>query len=250
MKITLLIPRLFLASVAIFVTLGSTISTAQADTIAVSYDFNEDPTSKLPVSAKTLFYELLWSSGDPLNTAEHELFHAIGFTINYSLFAAHVQPALTPPLINAGDRPFTENTDGSGDVLALLTPTTTHVDPDAGEINGRDQADSIMRPDLVNGQRLSDWEAAILNTAFDWESRNIKINVVYATPFTDAQKASITGAVTAVQTLFGSDGTGSVFTWTVSVVPEPSSFALLGVGTILLVGMNRRAILKKHDGSR
>lgn len=225
----------------------SWFNACQAATVAVTSDFTENG-SNLPTSASTLFNEPTWSNGDPLDTAEHELFHAIGFTIAYTNFAAHVQAPIAVGNPNAGDRPFTLNTNGTGGTLALLTPADdgTHVDPAAGVVNGRNQNLSIMQPSLVNGQRINAWEAQILNAAFGWDTRNIKINVVYATTFTAAQKTNITDAVTAVQNIFGSNGTGSVFTWTVSVasVPEPSSIALVGLGSVLIVGANRRRRLK------
>lgn len=220
---------------------GPVLSRSSAATVAATSNFHETA-AKLPDSASTAFYEPLWSNGDPLNTAEHELFHAIGFTVAYTNFASHVQAAIAAGNPNAGDRPFNSKTDGTGTTLALLTPASdgTHVDPGAGTVNGRNQNLSIMQPNLVNGQRLAAWEAQILNSAFAWDTLNIQIKVVYATAFTNAQKTSITGAVDAVQTLFGSNGTGTVFTWTVSVVPEPSSYVMMTIALVTIVGIQCR----------
>jgi len=218
--------------VAVVVILASGAA-ASAQTIASTGPFNEDPTSKMPTSSTTTFFDPLWTGfgSDPLDTAQHELFHAIGFTVNYTLFNNRV-------FNNAGTREFRKASDAS--VMAKLTATTTHVDDTAGVVRGLDQKNSIMRPDLKVGQRLQQWDADILNEAFGWNTKNIKINVTFQGTWPANLKPYVNQAVTDVQTLFGSDGSGSAFAWTVVYsVPAPSTGVMLLAG-IACAGRRRR----------
>jgi hypothetical protein len=117
-------------------------------------------------------------------------------------------------------------------LLAILVPPDqgTHVDPNAGVVNGFNQRDSVMRPDQVVGQRMGNFERDILDAAFAWTGRNLRINVVFRGQWTQQQRNAINDAVNSAQRLFGSDGSGHKFTWT--VIPEPSSMMamLMGIG--------------------
>lgn len=191
----------------------------------------------MPVSATTTFFEPVWGNGDPENTAHHELLHAIGFTVLYDRFDDHVFP-------DGGKRKFTENTDGSGDILGKLVSASlgTHIDPAAGFVNGTDQADSIMQPALVFGQRMGSFERAMLDAAFDWSNVNIDIAVVFAGPgWTDTLKDFADAAVADAHALFGSDESGHDFTWTVqiTVVPLPGGIWLFISAVGVLGGLRK-----------
>ena len=206
---------------------------ARAAVIASTGSYNEQANgARLPTSARTDFFNPLWESGDPLNTAQHELFHAIGFTTGYTNFRAH-------DFTQGGTRNFREKTDGTGIIFAVLMSDSNHTDPNAGVVNGRDQKDDIMQPSLVNGQRLVAWDAKILDAAYGWTGRNLNITPTYLGTWTDAQKKYITDAISAVKTLFGSDGTGSAFSWTVNLTPAPGSMALAGMGLVFAARRRR-----------
>jgi hypothetical protein len=204
-----------------------------ADTIASTGSYVEQANgARLPVSARTDFNNPLWEAGDPLNTAEHELFHAIGFTTGYTNFRAH-------DFTQGGQRNFRANADGTGTILAVLMATSNHTDPNAGVVNGRDQANDIMQPDQVAGQRLAAWDAQILDAAYAWTGRNLNITPTFIGTWNASQRQYITDAIAAARTLFGSDGTGSNFAWTVSLVPAPSGLLPLGVGLVFAARRRR-----------
>jgi hypothetical protein len=195
---------------------------AQGET-ASTFDFTADRNG-LPISATTEFFNP-GANPDLTNTAHHELLHAIGFTIAYDLFNNRV----TPRNDGTGRRNFRN---AGGTLLAILVPPDqgTHVDPNAGVVNGFDQSNSVMRPDQVVGQRMGNFERDILDAAFAWTGRNLRINVVFRGQWTQQQRNAINDAVNSAQRLFGSDGSGHKFTWT--VIPEPSSMMamLMGIG--------------------
>jgi hypothetical protein len=204
--------------------LAGAVTTAETDS------FTQNG-AQLPISARTLFYDGVWNTSDPQNTAEHELLHAIGFTINYSLFNAHV-------FTQAGDRNYRQNTDGTGTILGILTASTTHLD--AGRTtpapDNYNQANDIMRPDKVDNQRAGQKDKAILNNAFNWTALgglSITVNVS-GTPFAAADMTAINAAVTDIQDLFVQGANPKAFTWTVVNVPEPGGMTLvvLGLGLI------------------
>jgi hypothetical protein len=186
----------------------------------------------IPISATSQFFDI-GLNPDLVNTAQHELLHSIGFVTAYSRFSALVSDRGD----GTGRRDFR---DADGNLLAILVPPALgpHVDPDAGIVRGFDQANSIMRRDQVVGQRMSFFERDILDAAFGWTGRNLRINVIFVGQWTPSQRDAVFEAVAAAQQLFNSDGTGHEFTWT--VVPEPSSLMALLVGGAALGLIRRR----------
>ncbi|WP_315783342.1 MULTISPECIES: hypothetical protein [unclassified Bradyrhizobium] len=181
---------------------------ASAETVAETSNFTTD-TNKIPVSASTKFFLPIWTDGDATRTAHHELLHATGFAAGYSKFSVHVD----------GDRNFRESASATGTIFATLTPANqgTHIDPGAGTVNGHDQSTSVMGPKRVTGQRMGPQEKSVLNAAVDWSSKNINIVVSYKGTWSTEQKKHIENAVSSAKTLFGSNGSGHKFTWTVEM---------------------------------
>lgn len=208
-----------------------------ADTLAITYNFRAN-NDGLPVSARTDFFDM-GANPDLTNTAHHELLHAIGFTIAYNRFSNHVRNRDD----NTGRRNFFRDPNDANTLLAILTHPDegTHVDPNE-TVNNFNQANSIMRPTQVAGQRMGNFERDILNAAFGWTGRNLRINVEFRGTWTNEQRAAINDAVQAAQRLFNSDGTGHKFTWT--VVPEPSSMAALAIGIAVSSCLARRRTRK------
>ena len=171
--------------------------------------------SKVPTSASTKFFIPLWTSADGIGDgtfmAHHMLLHAIGFSTKYDKFRQHVD----------GNRNFRQADDASGTILAKLTrvPYGEHIDPDAGTVNGFDQSASVMRPDRVTGLGLlmGGQEKSVLNAAIDWSSKNINITVKYVGLWNPKQRSYIDNAVNSAKMLFGSNGSGHGFTWTVEL---------------------------------
>jgi hypothetical protein len=196
---------------------------AQEET-AITFGFTADRNG-LPISATTEFFNL-GANPDLTNTAHHELLHAIGFTTRYNLFNQRVRPRND----GTGRRDFWNADDTL--LLAILVPLDqgTHVDPNAGVVNGFNQRDSVMRPDQVVGQRMGNFERDILDAAFAWTGRNLRITVEFRGQWTQQQRDAINDAVNSAQRLFGSNGSGHEFKWT--VIPEPSSMMamLMGIG--------------------
>lgn len=186
----------------------ASMNVAKAQTIAETSNFAQNG-DKIPTGATTRFFVPVWTSGDATNTAHHELLHAIGFSISYDKFKTHVD----------GSRNFREAAGATGTILAKLTPANqgTHIDPGAGTVNGYDQSESVMQPNRVTGQRMGAQEKSVEDAAFDWSSKNINITVSYSGSWTATQKSHIENAVAAAKTLFGSNGSGSRFTWTVEI---------------------------------
>jgi hypothetical protein len=195
---------------------------AQEET-AITFGFTADRNG-LPISATTEFFNP-GANPDLTNTAHHELLHAIGFTTVYNLFNQRVKPRND----STGRRNFVAADNRT--VLAILVPPDqgTHVDPNA-VVNGFNQRDSVMRPDQVVGQRMGNFERDILDAAFAWTGRNLRITVEFRGQWTQQQRNAINDAVNSAQRLFSSDGSGHRFTWT--VIPEPSSMMamLMGIG--------------------
>jgi hypothetical protein len=188
-------------------TASPALSQAEADT---SYS-KEDPGTGNPTSATTTFHLPIWTTGDTTTSAQHELLHAIGFSIGYTRFAANVDTN------DDNSRDFHDNPANLSTLLAKLTPASlgTHVDPGAGIVDGFDQSQSVMQPTDVAGLRMDGQEKAVLDAAFAWSIKNINIQVIFLGNFTDDQRLVIQSAVAAATSLFGSDSSGLTFTWTV-----------------------------------
>ena len=142
----------------------------KAQEIAATGNFSSD-SGGTPTSATTTFHLPIWTQGDATNTAHHELLHAIGFAAAYDYFQAHVNDR----------REFCDTPTDPCTVLGKLTPASdgTHIDPDAGVVNGFDQSQSVMQPTRVDGLRMDGQEKSILSSAFSWPSKKIKITVNY-----------------------------------------------------------------------
>jgi hypothetical protein len=201
----------------------------------------------LPVSARTEFpddFDLMANNPDPLNTAEHELFHSIGFTRNYPRFNAKLinTPGRGANGIPAGSQSYSTNGMANG-ILMVLTPLGqggNHADPAATgaapwPATGYNQNMDIMQPNQVVGTRLNANDAAVLNDAFGWMASGIRINVVNIGGTLDGTDlAIINNAVAAVNVFYPVRANSPVFTWSVAevTVPEPATWAtmLLGIG--------------------
>ena len=212
----------------------------------------------LPVSARTDFpddFDLAANNADPLNTAEHELFHAIGFTVAYTNFANRLiaTPGAGAGGIPAGSRSFSTNGAANG-ILMVITPValTTHADPGATgaapwPATGYNQANDIMQPNQVVGSRLNANDAAVLDSAFGWIASGIQINVVNVGGTLDAADLMIiNNAVAAVNAFYPVRKNAPVFTWSVAEVvlkggaPEPATWVTMLVGIGLVGGALRR----------
>ncbi|HYL93916.1 MAG TPA: PEP-CTERM sorting domain-containing protein [Alphaproteobacteria bacterium] len=212
-----------------------------------------------PVSANTDFYEGVWDvpSGDMLNTATHELLHAIGFASLYNNWLADVYntPGRGANGIPANSAVF--STDGTvGGILLVLVgndsnANMSHADPNATgagfwPATGYNQTNDIMQPNLKLGAVVSAADKNALNAAFSWSTVGLRIAVNYNnfptdTPAEVAEKNAVDQAVTDIQNLFGNIPQNPDFTWTVTEVPEPASCALLGLGLMLALARFRRA---------
>lgn len=202
----------------------------------------------LPMSARTEFPEDFDASNpDPLNTAEHELFHAIGFAVAYPRFDAKLiaTPGAGAMGIPAGSRSYSTNKMANGILMVLVPDDGTHTDPAATgaapwPATGYNQAKDIMQPTQVKDTRLNANDAAVLNDAFGWTASGIKINIVNVGGTLDATDlAIINNAVAAVNAFYPVKMNSPVFTWSVAEVPEPSSLFLL-VGGMLIVWSTAR----------
>lgn len=172
------------------------------------------PTNGIPASARTRFFNAP-GNVDLLNTAEHELFHGIGFTTAYNNFNNR--------LVNRadGDRDFFSNGNANTGLLRMtLGPNArgTHTDPTL-IVNGTNQNTDIMQPAQVEGQRLTQFDATPLNDAFGWNGRNLAVAVNFNASVRAAQRPDVISAAHATQILFGSNLSGPVFNWTVLNVP-------------------------------
>lgn len=192
--------------------------TAWAQNTATTGGFNANGGggAGLPDRARTRFFDVA-NNADIQNTAEHELLHGIGFAVFYNDFRSRVRPAN-----GAGQRDFTHNGMAGGNLRMTLGPAGdgTHLDPGL-TVGGTDQATRIMRPDQVVGQRMGAFERVPLDDAFGWTGRNLDVRITFdaSFPAAAATRANVTAAETAAQGLFGSNGTGHRFDWTVMNVP-------------------------------
>jgi|GEM_PF-1623405 len=190
--------------VAAFIIMGGD---ASADTVASTSDWTKNANG-LPTSAETVFYQALWNKS--VGVAEHELLHAIAFAANaFPKFNAKIDSS----------RDFWPDDTHTGTRLARLTAAAegTHINPSAGIINGFDQSKSLMRPSNVDGLKAAGQEQRMVDAPFNWSGKNIKIVVAFAGSWSAQERQAVNDAVDAVKVLLGSDGSGSAFTWTVSL---------------------------------
>ena len=215
----------------------------------------------LPVFARTEFPdEFDVTNPDPLNTAEHELFHAIGFTTAYARFGAKLIP--TPGAgaggIPAGSRSYSNNGKAGG-ILMTLVPAAdgTHADPGATgaapwPATGYDQANDIMQPNQVVGNRLNALDAIILDDAFGWGTSGIQINIINVGGTLDATDLKfLTDAIAAVNAFYPSKKDSPVFTWAVAevgLVPEAGTWVTMVIGFGLAGAALRRRAADRRDG--
>jgi len=180
---------------------------AYAQSIADTSGFTAD-NNGIPTSASTMFHLPFWTAGDAIDTAHHELLHAIGFAVAYNYFGNKVNER----------REFCDTPTDPCKILAKLVPADqgTHVDPTAGTVNGYDQSKSVMQPTRVDGQRMDGQEQSVLNSAFDWPSHKIKITISYQGSFDNTQKSYVQNAVDSAMALFGASDAVNLFVWTVS----------------------------------
>ncbi|HEX4962962.1 MAG TPA: hypothetical protein VF173_19170 [Thermoanaerobaculia bacterium] len=144
------------------------------------------------------------------------MLHAIGYTVEYPNFSARVRPEA------ANQRRFTDDGTAGGTLRMILGPAANQTHLDTREtVGGTNQANQIMRADQVVGQRMNAFDATPLNDAFGWNGRNIDIRITFQPGFAAGERTDISNAGAAAQTLFGSNGTGHRFDWTVVPVPAP-----------------------------
>lgn len=237
-------------------------SPALAETIAETGSFVEK--SGIPQSASTTFNSGgVWDPSQSLaiNTAKHELLHAIGFTKAYTGFSAHLTPSSTD------DRLFCSSTGSAScaqaQILGILVPPQngTHIDPKGGAVqSGKyNQALSIMQPDRVPDYVMDGLELSILELAM-WSQPNKrpKIKPVFDSTLSAAQQGYVNDAIAAVEALFPSQAAQSEFTWTVTraaiedqsdVDNAPTSQLISGLDTADAQQrkMLAKAILKRGD---
>jgi hypothetical protein len=203
----------------------------------------------IPISARTEFpdeFDTAAVNMDPLNTAEHELFHAIGFAIFYNNFDNKLiaTPGRGANGIPALSESYSTNGMANG-ILMVMDPTAalSHADPAATgagpwPATGYNQNMDIMQPSQVIGTRLNANDAAVLADAFGWNTTGIRINVVnVGNSLDDDDLGIINNAIAAVNAFWPVQANSPVFTWSVAEVlpvPEPSTWAtmLLGMGLV------------------
>ena len=242
--------RGFLALFALLVVLCLTPLLALADSTAATYNFNQNAAGK-PTSASTDFFDDIWDCADatkcdPLDTAEHELLHAIGFASLYTDWNDHVfngggKTFICPSTASCTATPNKPDTAwaqlvGNGNANDLSHMATV-------VFNGNNQANDIMRPDLVVGQRVSNLDVQILNGIYGFANDGgINITVNFGAFDSPNDIAVINQAVTAVTNAIGGKGNGGGdnFTWNVREVPEPASLGLLFAGLSTLLAFRRR----------
>lgn len=218
-----------------------------AGPLASSGDYKYDK-NNLPISGTTDFNKGKWNAADPLNTAEHELLHVLGFTVQSKLFKDSLTAA---------------NEIKVGGTVYGITDGTSHLDPKKTVKIGAtnfDQSKDIMRPDKVNGQRVGDQDKMILDALYNYSGiggLSITVNFTGAA-FTAADKQAINDAAGAMQKLFPAGKTPHKIAWDaqnvvckdpqsddgacqVSAVPAPGSLTLLVTALAMGAAGLRRA---------
>jgi hypothetical protein len=218
----------------------------------------------LPVSTRTDFpddFDTMAVNRDPLNTAEHELFHGIGFNEFYPRYAAKLinTPGRGANGIPGTSRSYSTSGMNNGIIMVLIgtgqAGGESHSDPAATgaapwPATGYNQNMDIMQPTQVVGTRLNANDAAVLNDAFGWGATGIRINVVNLGGTLDATDLMvINNAVAAVNAFWPVQANSPVFTWSVAevnLVPEPTTWAtmLLGIGVAGAVIRRRRCVAR------
>lgn len=209
-----------------------------------------------PVSARTDFIDDWDTQGyNGLTIATHELFHAIGFTVNYGNFANRIiaTPGAGANGIPAGSRSYSTNGAANG-ILLGLTPagSGTHADPGATgaapwPATGYNQSNDIMQPDLPLGtaRTLSAVDFNVLNNAFGWGTSGIAITVINVNgTHDDTDMAIIMAAVAAIEGHYNNAGNvvgRPTFTWSVAeTVPEPGTWGLMIGALLVIIELRRR----------
>lgn len=234
-----LLPRIALA-ITLFIAMAvsnpvhSGLITMEPAATAVTTDFTVDG-NKLPISSTTTFFNI-WANPDPTNTAQHEVGHALGFTVIYELFNDNVS------LIGSGpNRQYKDGDDGT--VLAQLVPAQDGTHMITGvTVDGNNQTNDIMRMDQVVGQRWGAQDTKILQDAFDWQLKDIWLTIDFIGSWSELQRLTIMNAANAVADDLGTLGaTGHAFTWTVKKesVPVPGTLVLILLGAV--VGLTFRS---------
>jgi hypothetical protein len=229
---------------------------AGGEALASTCLFTANAASDIPMSARTDFIEDWDSIGyDGLTLAEHELFHAIGFTVKYPVFDAkiYVTPGAGSGGIPAGSRVY--SSDGTvGGILMVLGPASdgTHSDPNATgtapwPATGYDQTDEIMQSTLAQGviRSLNGWDAAVLDDAFGYGVTGLNIGVInLGNSMSQLDMGILNQAVHVTEDLFGPvDANSPIFTWTVAEASEPATFPLVMISLVLMWTVSRRRIL-------
>jgi hypothetical protein len=184
----------------------------------------------IPISAYTDFIEDWDTSGwSGITLATHELFHAIGFTVNYANFANNVNPG--PPRT-------------IGNLTLTAANLGTHVNPTVAG-----QANDIMQPGLpMNTVRtLNANDFGALNLAFGYANTGINITAInVGGTLDDTDMAIVNAAIAAVQNQYNVNGQNNRanFTWSVAeATPEPGTWVfMIGGGALFVVSRRRRAV--------
>lgn len=218
-----------------------------AGTLAESDNYMFDA-NKLPISGTTDFNRGQWDRVDPLNTAEHELMHVIGFTLQSMRFR---------DAVNAS------NEIKVGGTVYGITDGTSHLDPTKMVTIGGttyDQSKDIMQPTKVPGERIGPQDQMILNAIYNYSGIDgLLITVNFTGPaFNATDRQAINDAVAAVEFLFPAGRNPHRITWDaqnavcgdpssdenpgICNVPEPDTVALFmpGLAIVALVYRGRR----------
>ena len=207
----------------------------------------------VPISARTDFIENWDAQVDGLTLATHELFHAIGFTVNYADFAAKLiaTPGAGANGIPAGSRSYSTNGLAGGILLTLTASNQgTHADPNTTgaapwPATGYNQANDVMQPEQPGNavRTLSNTDFNVLANAFGWNNTGIKfvINNIGGT-LDDTDINLIANAAAAITAHYGTFANSPTFTWDVAeAVPEPATWpaGFLAAGLILFAAARR-----------
>jgi hypothetical protein len=205
-----------------------------AGTLAESDNYKYDA-GGIPTMGTTDFNRGEWDKTDPLNTAEHELLHVIGFTLQSKLFK---------DAVNAS------NEIKVGGTVYGIIDGTSHLDPSKSvTINGTtyDQSKDLMQPNKVPNERIGPQDQMILNALYNYSGTGgILVTVNFTGPaFNATDQQAINDAVAAVNFLFPAGRAPHKVTWDAqnavcadppsdelsldvcsSAVPEPGSLTL------------------------